>query len=171
MWMRYLITILFFYFFALLQSSFFAHFGLFGAVPNLVFIFFFLLIFFSAPPNFAPIIVYAFTAGFFSDIIFDSHFGVSIILFLIAGFLINKVQVSLNETKGRHPIVYFIPVFLIFFTAYQALLALYFKAPLDYKFLYELLYNLIIAAAGFYIFKKFGKLNIAPNVKQLKLFK
>ena len=46
-WQKTLVVIILFYIFALLQSSFFVHFSLLGAVPNLVFAFFALLVFFE----------------------------------------------------------------------------------------------------------------------------
>jgi len=47
MWIKPLVAVILFYFSAILQNSFFAHFIFLGASLNLIFIFFFLFVFFE----------------------------------------------------------------------------------------------------------------------------
>ena len=75
MWKKIVAPILLFYFFALLQTSFFVHFSLFGVVPDLVFILYFGFTFYSIKKNqllgnarVYEMVFLAITAGFFLDI-------------------------------------------------------------------------------------------------------
>ena len=68
MWLKSILIFFLFWLFAIAQNSFFAHFNLFGAVPDIVFILFFLLVFFESFENYYQIIFYAVVAGFFADI-------------------------------------------------------------------------------------------------------
>lgn len=167
MWLKALVIILLFYFFALLQNSFLPHFNIFGAVPNLVFILFFLLMFFSvrggpSPKADAPReqalgwqnIFYAIAAGFFLDIFSFSYFGASIAILFLMAFLIKKIINSLKNLS----IVFFIPLFLVFFTAYEIIFRLYLSANFGRNFYIEIVYNLAFAILGFYIYKKILKL-------------
>jgi len=166
-WFWPIITIFLFYFFALLQSSFFIYFNLFGAIPNLIFTLFFILVFFSKKDSYYITIFYAILAGLFLDIFSVSQLGISIILLMIIGVLIKKMQSSLNEKPDNYPFVYFLSLFLVSFLAYCLMLkaSLYFLNPgfavitLNYKFLAEIIYSLFFAVIGFYIGKKFIKQN------------
>jgi len=163
MWQKYLFIILIFYLFALLQNSFFSYYSLLGAVPNLVFIFFFLLVFFSAHgwENF----VYAITAGIFLDLLSYTYIGPSIVLLIVIGFLLKKTQLLLVNKGDNYPFVYFAPLFVIFFAVYQVLLMVYLRffdashalIAVDLRFVVGIIYSLIIASLGFLIFKKYGK--------------
>src|ERR1035437_4047733 len=125
MWKRLLAIILIFYLFALLQNSFFAQFNLFGAVPNLVFIFFFLLVFFEKPNTYLPgnyqIIFLALIAGIFLDFLSFTYLGSSIMLLLGIGFSVKGVQSMLSNRDNDRPFFYFLPLFIIFFLVYQLL--------------------------------------------------
>lgn len=170
MWKKYLIIILLFYLFALLQNSFFTHFSLFETVPNLVFILFFLLVFFEnnpdhpfghAPRNYQIIFIAA-AAGIFLDIFSYTYLGQSIILLIIIGFLLKNTQSLLKNREDRYPFIYFLPLFVIFLLAYNLLLSsyLYFLDPnkiiisIGTKTIFSSIYSLLIASVFFHIYKK-----------------
>src|SRR3989344_9256457 len=121
MWQKILVIILLFYIFILLQNSFFVHFNLFGATPNLVFIFFFSLAFFNRKDKNYQIIYLASIAGILLDISSYTYLGPSIISLIIIGFLLKKIQLLLKERKDNYPFAYFLPLFLVFFVIYQIL--------------------------------------------------
>ena len=156
MWQKPLIIILVFYLFALLQNSFFSHFNFFGAVPNLVFTFFFLLLFFDKRTGWsAEIIFYALAGGFFADIFSYSYIGPSIIIFFLIVFLQKKIRSLLKNTRDPYPIGYFLPLFLIFLAGYDLLMGMMpgVTAALS------VIYNLVVATGLFYLYKwqKFTK--------------
>jgi len=170
MWKKILAVILLFYFFALLQNSFLTHFNLFGAIPNLVFTLFFLLVFFEKKDPSACaginyyIIFLAITAGFFLDILSYTYLGPSIVLLIIIGFLLKKTQSLLKNSGDNHPFIYFLPLFIIFLLAYDLLLGLYlyFLDPnkiiisIGIETIFSIIYNSLVASAFFYIYKKFS---------------
>ncbi len=161
-WLKYIFIFFLFYLFAMLQSSFFAHFSLFGAVPNFIFIFFFLIVFFTPKKMNYIILFYAIIAGLFLDIFSYTYFGASVVLLIIIGYLTKKMQASLKEKKDKYPFIYFLPIFLICLIIYELMLMLYFRfldsshtlMSIDWKFLAGIIYNLIVASLGFLIFKK-----------------
>lgn len=153
MFLSVLITIILFYFFAILQSSFFIHFNFSGAVPNLVFIFFFLIVYFSSQKIDYKIFVYATVAGLFLDIFSYTYFAVHVVLLIIIGLGAKKIQASFKEKKDKYPFIYFLPLFLLCLLAYELLLGLY--SGFNFEFLGEIVYNLFVASIGFFIFKKF----------------
>jgi len=156
-----IITILLFYFFAILQSSFLVHFNLFGAVLNLVFIFFFLNVFFAPKKIGYEIILYAVVAGIFSDIFSYAFFGLSSVLLVIIAYFSKKMQTSLKEKHDKYPFIHFLPLFSAWFVVYELLMMMYFRFAdsshtaiiFNLGFLFEILYNAIAASLGFYIFK------------------
>ena len=163
MWQKILITFILFYIFVLLQISFFAYFNLYGTVPNLVFILFFLLVFFEKNGRNYQIIIYAAMAGVFLDIFSYTYLGPSIILLIILGFLLKKAQELLRKGEDDYPFVYFSSLFVIFILAYYILsgMCLYFLDPSKIKFSLGLAtfistaYNLIAASILFFIYKKY----------------
>lgn len=168
MWYKNLIVIFLFYIFALLQNSFFTHLNLFGATPNLVFILFFILVFFSTK-NAAfldlEIIFYAIAAGLFLDVFSRSYFGISIFSFLLISFLIKKIRSALQEKKNdKFPIIYFLSLFLASLIIYN----LIFTASFSISSIASLIYNLLFACLAFYIYKKF--FYSITNSHQLTLF-
>lgn len=163
--LRFLIIIVLFYFFAILQNSFFAHFCVLGAGPNLVFILFFTLIFFADPKKHYYIVFYAVCAGLFLDIFLYSYFGVSIILLLLIGFLVKRAQGILSEKKGSFPFVYFFPLFFISLIIYDLLLK---QANFNWAFLAQIIYSLLFAGIAFYVCKKL--LKFGSENRQLGLF-
>jgi rod shape-determining protein MreD len=161
----------------MLQNSFFAHFSLWGATPNLVFIFFLLLLFFEKNSRYYEMIFYAISAGLLLDIFSYTYFGLSAVLFLLIGFLAKRVQGALSEKKDNtFPIIYFLPLFLIFLLVYDLLSRSFLNkfnlmkiAPNMSGFAAEIIYNLLVAAIAFYVCKKFLKFGI--DDRQLPLFK
>lgn len=160
MWYKYLTIILIFYLLALLQSSFFAHFTLWGAVPSLVLIFYVLLSFFSARGW--EIIFYSIVAGLLLDIFSSSLFGVSVILLMAIGLLVKKTQQLLSESKGKFLFFHFLLLLFISFGMYSFLINLYFYFTgagavffgINSKLVGEVLYNLLFSAIFFFTYKK-----------------
>ena len=114
MWKKLLIVIFFSYIFALLQYSFLTQFSLFGTVPNLVFILFFLVVFFEKEDIDYKIIIWSAIAGIFLDLFSYNYLGLSTVLFIVLGFVFKKIQMSLKNTEGKYPFFYFLPLFIIF---------------------------------------------------------
>lgn len=187
MWIKYPILILAFYFLALFQASFFAHFSVLGIVPNFVFIFFFLIVFLSvadsiSAPKLGPKIFwknlfYAILAGFFLDLFYFPFFGASIISLVIISVSAQKIFSSLREQKDKYPLNYFLILFLGSFLFYEIASALsvyfisngkFFLINFGWVFVFKIMYNLLVAFVGFYICKYLQKL-YASN-RQLKLF-
>ncbi|MCX6718369.1 MAG: rod shape-determining protein MreD [Candidatus Staskawiczbacteria bacterium] len=144
MFKKLLVIIFLFYFFALLQSSFLSHFSLFGAVPNLVFILFFLLVFFEEGNNY-QIIIWSAIAGIFLDLFSYTYLGLSVVLLIIFGFLLKKVQSLLKDTEDKYPFVYFLPLFIISLLAYNFLLRT--------EIIFSVVYSSVIASVFFYIYR------------------
>ncbi len=162
MWFKYIIIFLLFYLFAVLQSSFFAHFNFLGTIPDLVFILFFSFIFFSRYDS-VQLVFLSIAAGLFSDVFSSAHIGTSVILLMAVGFLAKKTHLSFKETKDSHPFIYFASLFIASFVAYKLLLELYFwsftgalfSSILQVSFFAAIIYNLIVSSLFFYVFKRF----------------
>lgn len=166
MWLKYFITIILLYLLAILQNSFFAHYSLFGASPNFVFILFFILIFFTKKDNYYYIIFSAIFAGLFLDTFSVVFFGISIVFFLLAGFAVKWVQAMLQINKSDNfPLVYFLPIFSIALLAYDLILQIF---SFNLSFFIGLAYNLAFASIFFFIYKKFFL--SSENNRQLNLF-
>lgn len=99
--LKFIIIAVLFYFFAILQTSFFAYVNFFGYVPNLICIFLGLWIIFESPKsNFG--IVLAFLAGLVMDIFFSKFIGYNIIIFvtlsIVAKYILRSyVRIPLAE--------------------------------------------------------------------------
>jgi len=175
MWKKYLIIIILFYLFALLQNSFFVHFALFGASPNLVFALFFLLLFFERGGIYKVIFLSA-IAGIFLDLFSDYYLGVSVLLLSLLAFLFKKLLALLRNDEEGAQFVYYLPLFIIFLFAYNALFKLFiyfFDASKGLMFLSEetipyLIYSSLVAALLFYVYKKFFAKK--TDNRQLRLF-
>jgi len=162
-WLWPVTTIILFYFFALLQNSFFVYFSFFGTAPNLVFILFFLLVFFSKKNSYYKTLFVAVLAGLFLDVFSVSQIGISIILLIIIGFSIVKIQSLLKEKEENYPFTYFLALFSVSFIIYYLLekICIYFLSPgvatigLSLKFLAEMAYSLFFAVLGFFVYKGF----------------
>ena len=151
MWPRLLILFLLFGFLAILQTSFLAHFNIMGATLNLVFILFFLVVFFEESQKYIQGIFSAITAGFFLDILSSSYFGVTIVLLLIVTFILKYLLSLLKKTRDKYPIVYFAPLFVLSLIIFDLSLV---TPHLSWVFLIEIVYNLVFALFGFYIYKR-----------------
>ncbi len=163
MWLRLLIIFLLFGLLVILQSSFLVHFRIMGANINLIFILFYLIVFFEESQKYIQGIFSAIIAGFFLDAFSSFYFGISLIYLLIVVFILKYIIYLLHQKRGAYPIVYFIPLFVLSFIIYNLLLmiTIYFLssphiAPVvSLIFLVKIVYNLIFALFGFYIYKSF----------------
>lgn len=167
-WIKYFIIAFLFFIFSLIQASFFPYFNIWGATPNLVFILFSLLIFFDAKEQG---FFYAIFAGLLSDIFLLSYFGVAIISFLII-YSIQRLTVYFIKNKSQYAVFYFMIIFSVNFILYNILIYLFsiiFNFPFNFGWIIivSLLYNLIIALPGFYVYKMLTKTDYTEN--QLKL--
>lgn len=156
MWLRLLIVFLLFGFLGILQNSFLAHFNVMGATANLIFILFYSAVFFSAsgkPALSWEDLFYCAAAGFFLDVFSCSFLGISVIFLLIVAFIVKYGISQLKITKDKYPIAYFAPLFLISFIVYNLLSAVVAGFNLNWVFLIEIVYNLVFALFGFYIYK------------------
>lgn len=151
MWKKALIIVILFYLLALLQNSFFTYFSVFGAIPNLVFILFFLLVFFTKKNHPYQILFLVLSAGFFLDIFSHNYFGKYIILLLIIGVLIKKTQSLLKSLNDNFPFVYFLPLFLIYYIIFEVFSLFSFSSV----FFAGTAYNLIVASVFYFVFKKY----------------
>ncbi len=138
-------SLLLFYFLALFETSFLSHFSLWGQVPNLLLIALFLIIFFEKKiTDYFP--VEAVIAGFFSDIFSRRFLGVSVVIFFLASFLLER---ALKVFKKQN-ILAFILLFFIFFLFSESALAgvdfLLSRGQLSFSFNFlflDILYNFI----------------------------
>lgn len=176
MWIKYLLIGIFFYIFAVGQNSFLVHFNILGITPNLVLIFYFLLLFFEKTDKFHLGIFGAFIAGFLLDIFSHYYLGISIVLLVLLMFVVKKVLQILWERSDEYSIIYFISLFILYLISYRVVLnvcMLFLNPPFaDFTVNWALLivgaYNLLFALIGFYIFDKFNILD--RENRQLKLF-
>ena len=173
MWYKYLIIFLLFWLFAIIQSSFLPYFNI---SPNLVFVLFFLLVFFEIKGEYNLGIWISLMAVFFLDALSVSYFGISIVSLIAVYFLDKAISHFLKDAEGKQPIFYFLPIFLACFLAFELLLYLLsflFKYQASFELnsitIINIIFNLIFAIAGFYIYKIFIKGR--RSEKQLKLFR
>lgn len=85
-----LALILFFYILTLIQTSFLAHFSIFGITPNIIIIALIILIFFEKKPKNLSIPA-AFIGGLFLDIFSANFFGFWILILLAISFFIKFI--------------------------------------------------------------------------------
>lgn len=159
----------------MLQSSFLSTLAIMSQVPNIVFILFFVIIFFEDKHQYDLGFWSAVIAGFFLDNLTISRFGVAIAALLVVYFLEKLIAHFIKEQQGKFIILYFIFVFIGSYVVFNAsvylfsvLLGSQFNYPFDLSIIVALLYNLIFACVGFYVFKIF--IHSYRSEKQLKLF-
>lgn len=87
---RFLITLTVFYLLALLQTSFFIHFRIWGAVPNLILILIMLINVFEKPKNNTGLLA-GIIGGFFLDIFSSNFIGFYTLILLALSFLIKVI--------------------------------------------------------------------------------
>lgn len=113
-----------FLFLALCQKSFFPHFAILGSTLNLVLVMLFVLVFFSSLKDNKIHILRGMTAGLAVDLFSYAPFGVFLLTFSIAAFLLAKISAPLQKTSIISCLASF-SLFFIFFNAFSfALLAL-----------------------------------------------
>lgn len=169
MWLKYPVIILLFFIFSLIKDGILPILGLVATTLNPVFILFFILIFFNSDLD---IFFTAIAAGFFLDLYSLSYFGISIVSLFVIYFSQKLINYFFKKGSDKNPVFYFIAAFLINFILYNLLLYL---SSIIFDFEYDLtinltigiIYNLIAAFAGFYIYKTFVKED--KSEKQLKL--
>ena len=172
MWVKYLIIALLLFIAALLQASFFPYFAVAGAIPNLVFAIFFILIFFESKDGAAESLFTAVAAGFFLDMFLPSFIGLGIGIFLIM-YVVDKLAMNFfNRTGEDNLVFYFIGTFCASFVVYSALV---YGASLLFGFeflvgaptLVSLAYSLVFAIPGFYLAKALFYKDISNQLKLL----
>lgn len=164
MWQKFLIATILFYIFAILQNSFIAHFSFLGAMPNLLFVLFFLLIFFEGKNKTYAVFV-SILAGLFLDIFSYNYLGPSIILLLVINFLLKKTKLMLRNTEEKYPFVYFLPLFVIYLLIYDLFVALYVYfidskgiiTQTGLQEVFSVIYSTMVAFIFFYVYKNFLK--------------
>lgn len=162
MWLKLSTIFILFVFFAIVQTSFVIHFSILGAVPNLIFILFFSILFFEVQDCQTYGIFSAIVGGFFLDVASYSYFGPSIVLLLIFAFVIKHILSLLKRNTDKYPIIYFLPLFLISFVFLGLILNIFFNFlnipqstfSLSWSYLIEILYNLFLASVFFLVRKK-----------------
>lgn len=178
MWFKYVMIILFFYILAVLQNSFLLY--VIGVVPNLLFVAFFIITFFSEygekgehSNQYYNGFFLSIISGFFLGVFSTLNFGFSIILMVIIYFFIKMLIHFLRERQDRYLILYFLSIFFISLFIYHILLNLLsgsFHSTVDFNenIFIAVVYNMILAHGGFYGYRYIIKKNYTDN--QLKLF-
>ena len=170
---KYVIIFLLFFIVSLLQVSFFPYFNILGASPDLVFILFFILIFSAQENENYDVLFFAITAGFFSDILLLSYFGLSMVSFLAAYCFKKLIVHFMKEARNKYLVFYFIPVFSACFVLHRFVLYvfsifLHFEFNFGSTIFISLMYNLVFACIGFYAYRKAA--HLGNTNRQLKLF-
>src|SRR3989344_5184309 len=166
------IIIVLFFIFTLLQAGFLAYFAIAGQMINLIFILFFVLIFFLKPDDYIQGFLISTAAGFFLDLLLPSYFGISIFILLLIFFIQEASLHFLRQGQDKYPFFYFASLFSACFILYGALmyvssLLFHFSAHYGSDILIGLVYNLLFASVGFFIYKKSHQQELGDN--QLKL--
>ncbi len=152
-----LIFVLFFFFLALIQTSFLIHFDIYGVSLNLVLISVILVNFFEKPWQKTGLVIAA-IGGFYLDLFSNFQIGVSLLVLVVLALLIKRILKTLKEEN----ILYFIPVFILaiaFYGFFSVLLnsALELSFPsfscLDKLKILGIFYNLLVGIIGFYLIK------------------
>ena len=171
MWQKPVFIFILFYFFALLQKSLLAYINFLGTIPNIVFIFFFTLLFFSSKPYYHKIIFLSLLAGIILDIYYYNYIGPSVLFLLVVGFLFKKVQSLLVATAKKFPLNYFIYLFIASLAVYYLFTIIYVNFFEVSKFVFSLkdvlLYfvcNLVTALLFYYSYIKIYKIFNGKNI-------
>lgn len=162
---KFFVILIFFYFLAMIQSSFLGHFAIRGVSPNLILITVLLLILFERPKShFGK--VSGFLAGFYLDIFSSFALGVATFSLGLTGLISKRV---LQQFKR----INFLLVFCLFVFAalvYEFLIPFFdflfklpsegltpLRFPLNYSLLINVLYNSFLGLLVFLLFKTFRK--------------
>lgn len=163
MWLKYLSATFVLFLFFILQNSFLAHFDFWGSRLNLVFVSFFIFLFFTEKKDYYFGIFLTIISGLLLDIGSVNLIGVLTIILLAIFLAFKKIIYSLSDISETNAFFYFAPLFVIlclfyFFAQDLAgclLMELCRFSFLSFKFLFALLYNLLVAIFLFYIYKLF----------------
>lgn len=156
----------------LVQSSVVPFFSIKGAVPQLLFVLFFLALFFKHSPAVPLGILLVAVAGFFMDVISPFPFGISMgALGLVYAFYL-VINTFIERGQGRYLVFEYIGLFCLCFAIFYGalyLLAVTFTPAYAPSKIYwgHLAYSIPFALAFFYIYAKF--FHSKENEKQLKL--
>ena len=143
---------------ALLQMSFVGYISIFGAVPNLLFIAFFIIIFLEKQDEYYRGFLEVITAGFLLDVVTASYFGIAITA-LLAVYLFKKaVFYFIRDIQDAYLILYFLPLFISSLLVYDAIvygfsLLLDFNMSFSWVWMVALWYNAIVATVMFYLYQ------------------
>ncbi|MBM3206016.1 MAG: hypothetical protein FJZ43_00095 [Candidatus Staskawiczbacteria bacterium] len=160
MWFKYPLIVLILFFATIFQFSLLPYFSIAGYTPNLLFIIFFLVIFFENKGKYETIIFMAFVCSIFLDITTISYFGISFIILLLIFGLEKAFSYLSKSGQEKISIYYFLAIFSLFFILYHLIgyfVSFFFKFDTGFSFSYMvligLLYNIIFAGIGFYLYK------------------
>ena len=172
MWIKYILITLSFFIISIMQNSFLTYFGIMGELPNLIFILFFILIFFEGSDTYFDGFFMAIIAGLFSDMFLPAYFGATIISLIVVYFLKKFLMYFITENQSKYPVFYFISLFSVCFIVNRLILYIIsFFLQLHFTFnssiISSLIYNLVFACIGFYLYKKICKKSDLSN--QLRL--
>ncbi len=172
MWFKYPAIVMLFFIVSLLQVSFLPYFSIMTFTPNVISIIFFIIIFLKREKEYYYELFIIVIAGFCLDIFSNYYLGLSIISLFILYSLIQLIHYLFKERQNTHLLAYFMVSFLFYFMAHGLLVQLL-SNPFTMEFnlgsitLIEVFYNLVLAVAGFFVYKKIQSL--ASKDRQLKL--
>ncbi len=129
--------------------------------PNLVFAFFFLLVFFEPRGRWFSVVSYGVIAGFFLDVFSYHYLGISVVLLLVIALLLKKSEDLLHRGNEEHPLLHFIVLFIASFIAFVVISnsiswatgQILASQIVTRSLLWELFYTFVSAFAGFPLFK------------------
>ena len=168
----YLLASIVFFLLALFQNSFLPYFSILGQTPNLVLIAFVLLVFFEKPDQYLQGFFLVILAGFLLDVFLPYIFGISIAVLLMIYFLIKLTSYFFQKSQTTYIVLYFLVIFSLGFILHEAVFFLFSKI-LNFPFnihlslVIKLIYNLVFATFGFYLYRAISESN---HNNQLKLF-
>ncbi len=150
----FLLLLIIFFAAAIIQASFLPLFAVFGAVPNLLFIIFFLVIFFEPQQQYQTGFFAAIVAGLLSDV-YGTYFGVSVVIFLLVYFFKKAVGHFMKESSGKTVSNYMLlfVICLVLHIILFSLASLVAAAPsvIAFSTVIAILYSALVAVVGFYI--------------------
>jgi hypothetical protein len=160
-WQNLALYFIFFYLLYLLQSSFMPKLGNWAGSLDLIFLYFFFLVFFIKKNDYLVIAILALIAGFFLDILNLEYFGPSVIILLIIGLVFKKIQLALKGADENFSLTPFLSLFVLAWIVFEASHNYILNVrPITKTFLH-LIFNLPLSALLFlanneiYKFKKF----------------
>lgn len=164
--------IIVFFLVALLQNSFLPYFSILGQTPHFLLILFFLLVSFQKPQEYLQGFFLVALVGFFMDVFLPYHFGFSIVTLLLLYVFIKLSDYFFKKSQNSYEVVYFLTIFTIGFLLHEVIFYIFskifgFSFEIQLTIIISLIYNIIFAAIGFYLYKNFIS---RRRDNQLKLF-